>query len=131
VKLGASHSDRKMSTAEVPVEQKSGTSDAPARSEEADGLAQAEGKGTLHELQTDHQRKVESPQGEPKPQRPGMNRFSTSKENVLSQFYIGSIDQGTTSTRFIIFDGTGTPVASHQHEFKQYYPESGWHEVRY
>ena len=68
------------------------------------------------------------PQGEPKPQRPGMNRFSTSKENLLSTFYIGAIDQGTTSTRFIIFDGVGQPVASHQHEFKQHYPESGWHE---
>jgi len=60
--------------------------------------------------------------------RPGMPRFTTSKENVLAQFFIGSIDQGTTSTRFIIFDGTGQPVASHQHEFQQHYPESGWHE---
>jgi glycerol kinase len=68
------------------------------------------------------------PQGKPKPQRPGMNRFTTSKENVLSTFFIGAIDQGTTSTRFIIFDGVGQPVASHQHEFKQHYPESGWHE---
>ena len=31
--------------------------------------------------------------------RPGLPRFTTSKENVLSQFFIGSIDQGTTSTR--------------------------------
>jgi len=68
------------------------------------------------------------PQGVPKPQRPGMNRFTTSKENILSTFYIGAIDQGTTSTRFIIFDGVGQPVASHQHEFKQHYPQSGWHE---
>lgn len=57
-----------------------------------------------------------------------MPRFTTSKENVLAQFFIGSIDQGTTSSRFIIFDGTGSPVASHQHEFAQHYPESGWHE---
>ncbi|KYG41410.1 hypothetical protein M433DRAFT_75929 [Acidomyces richmondensis BFW] len=57
-----------------------------------------------------------------------MPRFTTSKENVLAQFFIGSIDQGTTSTRFIIFDGVGQPVVSHQHEFKQHYPESGWHE---
>lgn len=62
------------------------------------------------------------------PARPDLPRFTTSKENVLAQFFIGSIDQGTTSTRFIIFDGTGSPVASHQHEFQQYYPESGWHE---
>lgn len=65
---------------------------------------------------------------EQRPVRPGINRFSTSKENVLAQFFIGAIDQGTTSSRFIIFDGVGQPVASHQHEFKQYYPESGWHE---
>jgi glycerol kinase len=64
----------------------------------------------------------------PKLERPGMPRFTTSKENVLAQFFIGSIDQGTTSSRFIIFDGTGQPVASHQHEFRQHYPESGWHE---
>lgn len=60
--------------------------------------------------------------------RPGLPRFTTSYENVLAQFFIGSIDQGTTSTRFIIFDGTGSPVASHQHEFTQHYPQSGWHE---
>jgi glycerol kinase len=43
----------------------------------------------------------------------------------MKQFYIGSIDQGTTSTRFIIFDGTGQPVAQHQIEFTQIYPHSG------
>lgn len=63
-----------------------------------------------------------------KPQRPGLPRFTTSKENVLATFFIGAIDQGTTSSRFIIFDGTGQPVTSHQHEFSQHYPESGWHE---
>jgi len=45
--------------------------------------------------------------------------------NKLKKFYIGSIDQGTTSTRFIIFDGLGQPVAQHQVEFTQKYPESG------
>ncbi len=48
------------------------------------------------------------------------NRQDNGKES-----FIGSIDQGTTSSRFLIFDGTGTPVASHQVEFKQMYPESG------
>ncbi|KAL2430080.1 Glycerol kinase [Exophiala dermatitidis] len=42
--------------------------------------------------------------------------------------FVGSIDQGTTSTRFLIFNQSGEPVASHQIEFKQYYPQSGWHE---
>jgi glycerol kinase len=46
-------------------------------------------------------------------------------EAKLKQYYIGSIDQGTTSTRFIIFDGLGEPVAQHQIEFNQLYPVSG------
>lgn len=43
----------------------------------------------------------------------------------LKQWFIGSVDQGTTSTRFLIFDGTGSPIASHQMEFRQMYPHSG------
>lgn len=58
-------------------------------------------------------------------QRPPLNRFTTSHENILQEYFIGAIDQGTTSTRFIIFNGTGEPVAMHQVEFKQMYPESG------
>jgi glycerol kinase len=46
-------------------------------------------------------------------------------EEKLKQFFIGSIDQGTTSTRFIVFDGLGEPVAQHQMEFTQMYPQSG------
>ncbi|KAG9947318.1 glycerol kinase, partial [Aureobasidium melanogenum] len=61
-------------------------------------------------------------------QRPPLNRFTTSHENVLHEHFIGAIDQGTTSSRFIIFDGVGEPVAMHQIEFEQKYPESGWHE---
>lgn len=41
------------------------------------------------------------------------------------EVYIGAIDQGTTSTRFIIFNRAGEPVASHQTEFEQIYPQSG------
>ena len=36
--------------------------------------------------------------------------------------YFGSIDQGTTSTRFIVFNEEGRVVAQHQQEFKQYLP---------
>jgi len=39
--------------------------------------------------------------------------------------YLGAIDQGTTSTRFIIFDTDGNPVTQHQIEFKQIHPQSG------
>ncbi|KAF9889255.1 Glycerol kinase [Aspergillus nanangensis] len=42
--------------------------------------------------------------------------------------FVGSIDQGTTSTRFLIFNREGEPVASHQVEFTQIYPNPGWHE---
>ncbi|KAF1813955.1 glycerol kinase [Eremomyces bilateralis CBS 781.70] len=42
--------------------------------------------------------------------------------------FIGAIDHGTSSTRFIVFDLLGHPVARHQQEFKQIHPKSGWHE---
>jgi glycerol kinase len=40
-------------------------------------------------------------------------------------WFVGSIDQGTTSSRFIIFNEAGEPVASRQIEFENLYPESG------
>lgn len=40
--------------------------------------------------------------------------------------FIGSLDQGTTSTRFIIYDSEAKAIASHQVEFTQFYPEAGW-----
>ncbi len=40
--------------------------------------------------------------------------------------YIAAIDQGTTSTRFMIFNHEGQVVASHQMEHKQHYPQPGW-----
>jgi glycerol kinase len=40
--------------------------------------------------------------------------------------YILAIDQGTTSTRAVVFDKRLSPKASGQKEFKQYYPASGW-----
>ncbi|KZV66311.1 glycerol kinase [Peniophora sp. CONT] len=42
--------------------------------------------------------------------------------------FVGSLDCGTTSTRFIIFDQYANIVALHQQEFPQYYPHPGWHE---
>ena len=41
------------------------------------------------------------------------------------EVFIGSIDQGTTSTRFLIFNKAGQPIASHQIEFEQMYPHAG------
>jgi glycerol kinase len=40
--------------------------------------------------------------------------------------YIGSIDQGTTSTRFIVFDHSGNIIALDQMEHKQIFPKPGW-----
>ncbi len=40
--------------------------------------------------------------------------------------YIGAIDQGTTSTRFMIFDQTGSVISSAQMEHTQFLPEAGW-----
>ena len=40
--------------------------------------------------------------------------------------HVLAIDQGTTSSRAIIFDGRGKIVATSQREFEQHYPQSGW-----
>ena len=40
--------------------------------------------------------------------------------------YIAAIDQGTTSSRCIIFDHDGSPVGSGQLEHEQIYPQAGW-----
>jgi glycerol kinase len=40
--------------------------------------------------------------------------------------YIGALDQGTTSTRFIVFDGGGRIVCCAQKEHSQIYPQPGW-----
>jgi glycerol kinase len=40
--------------------------------------------------------------------------------------YVGAIDQGTTSTRFMIFDHAGKVVAVDQKEHEQIFPKPGW-----
>ncbi len=40
--------------------------------------------------------------------------------------YIGSLDQGTSSTRFIVFDDAGKIVGQHQLEHTQILPQAGW-----
>ncbi|KAJ2871312.1 Glycerol kinase [Coemansia asiatica] len=42
------------------------------------------------------------------------------------EVFIGSIDQGTSSTRFLIFNVKGQIVASHQCEYQNQYPKAGW-----
>lgn len=45
---------------------------------------------------------------------------------VKTEKYIGAIDQGTTGTKFIIFDGRGNQVSSAYREHEQIYPHPGW-----
>ena len=45
---------------------------------------------------------------------------------MSSAKHILAIDQGTTSTRAIVFDDGGTPLASAQKEFTQIFPRDGW-----
>lgn len=40
--------------------------------------------------------------------------------------YVGAIDSGTTSTRFMLFDAAGNVVAYDQREHRQIFPQSGW-----
>ncbi len=40
--------------------------------------------------------------------------------------YILALDQGTTSSRAILFDEAGSIAAAAQHEFEQFYPQAGW-----
>jgi len=49
------------------------------------------------------------------------NKTKMSKEDV----FIGAIDQGTSSSRFIIYDKSAKPIGSHQVEFTQFYPQAG------
>jgi glycerol kinase len=40
--------------------------------------------------------------------------------------YVLALDQGTTSSRAILFDEAGSIAAVAQHEFQQFYPQAGW-----
>ncbi len=64
--------------------------------------------------------------------RPEMTSAAPATVNGTNGFHkvdlselVGAIDQGTTSSRFLIFNREGEPVASHQVEFKQIYPHPG------
>ncbi|MBL8310288.1 MAG: glycerol kinase GlpK [Burkholderiales bacterium] len=52
--------------------------------------------------------------------------------NAGDKKYVLALDQGTTSSRAILFDHAGTPVASAQQEFRQHFPQPGWveHDAR-
>lgn len=50
----------------------------------------------------------------------------TNGTNGVVASYVGAIDQGTTSSRFLIFNDHGEVVITHQLEFTQMYPQPGY-----
>ncbi len=52
--------------------------------------------------------------------------FGSPVETRSMSQYVLALDQGTTSSRAILFDRDGNVRASAQQEFKQYYPQPGW-----
>jgi len=44
----------------------------------------------------------------------------------FSMRYVLALDQGTTSSRAIVFDEGGRPLATAQREFRQFFPQPGW-----
>jgi glycerol kinase len=48
----------------------------------------------------------------------------------MTEQYVGAIDQGTTGTRFMVFDHGGQVVANAYEKHEQVYPEPGWVEHR-
>ena len=44
----------------------------------------------------------------------------------MEQKYIMALDQGTTSSRCILFDKKGNIISMAQREFEQIYPKPGW-----
>ena len=51
--------------------------------------------------------------------------MATEEESQMPK-YVGAIDQGTTSSRFILFDRDGAIVAVDQREHRQITPKAGW-----
>ena len=59
---------------------------------------------------------------------PGLPRSGTGSATRLTSMadFVGAVDQGTTSTRFMVFDQGGREVARHQLEHEQILPRAGW-----
>ena len=50
---------------------------------------------------------------------------NVAQQNKFERFVL-ALDQGTTSSRAILYDYSGTPVATAQKEFRQQFPQPGW-----
>lgn len=66
-----------------------------------------------------------TPMGETRERKRARTMEHTPAHDHDQDWFVGSIDQGTTSSRFLIFNKNVDPVASHQIEFKNHYPVSG------
>jgi glycerol kinase len=55
-----------------------------------------------------------------------ISKTSHGNINIMSTDHLLAIDQGTTSSRAMIFDNAGAVVATAQREFPQIYPHQGW-----
>ena len=61
----------------------------------------------------------------PLPRHVGNTEKRSNREDGVADF-VGAVDQGTTSTRFMVFDHAGAEVARHQLEHTQVLPRPGW-----
>src|SRR5262249_52957424 len=50
----------------------------------------------------------------------------TGKGRLMSKKHVLAIDQGTTSTRAVVYDEAGRSLGSASREFTQHYPQPGW-----
>ena len=55
----------------------------------------------------------------------GQILMSVSERTTVMADFVGAIDQGTTSTRFMVFDHSGNEVGRHQLEHQQILPRAG------
>ncbi|MBU0513598.1 MAG: glycerol kinase, partial [Proteobacteria bacterium] len=51
---------------------------------------------------------------------------NTGQGGAVNQQYIMALDQGTTSSRAVLFDHDGRPAHSAAFEFTQHFPQPGW-----
>ena len=56
----------------------------------------------------------------------GINASPTREKSMASDGRVLAIDQGTTSSRAIVFDSSGEQVSVAQREFRQIFPDDGW-----
>ena len=85
---------------------------------------------TLLKRKSSQQAPQQQSSSDSKPTSPAAQPTSSAKETTppkpkATGPFLGAIDQGTTSSRFLIFDKAGVIVAQHQLEFNQYHQHSG------